>query len=164
MAAPSASPRTPQTPGTPMLTINTHTPAPRPIGGGLDDPTPTPTPRPRARRTSTASSSPRRRPATAPSTAPQLPLMVAEVADAVAILAPLVPASAGLPLVRLARMVAAKLANHGAHCAAALNPPRGSLTVDEVRARCRALLDCLPPVERHAALALVTHDVRAATR
>ena len=145
-----------------MLTINTQTPAPRRIGGGLDDPAPTP--RTQARRTPATSSSPRRRPATAPSTAPRLPLPAAEVAEAVAILAPLVPASAGLPLVRLAHMVAAKLANHGAHCAAAVNPPRGSLAVDEARARCRAILDTFGPVERHAVLALLTHDVRAATR
>ncbi|MEZ5412060.1 MAG: hypothetical protein R2761_28750 [Acidimicrobiales bacterium] len=142
-----------------MLTINTQTPAPRRIGGGLDDPTPTP--RTQARRTPATSSSPRRRPATAPSTAPQLPLPAAEVAEAVAILAPLVPASAGLPRVRLAHVVAAKLANH---CAAAVNPPRESLAVDEARARCRAILDAFGPVERHAVLALLTHDVRAVSR
>ncbi len=146
-----------------MLTIDTRTPAPRCIGGGLDDAAPTP--RPGARRTPiTAARPPRRRPTTTAPAAPELPLEAAEVPEAVAILAPLVPGSAGLPLVRLARMVAAKLAGHGAHCAATFNPPRGSLTVDEVRTRCRALLDALAPVERQAALALVTHDMREASR
>ena len=146
-----------------MLTITTQTPTPRPIGGGLDEPTPTPLPR--ARHTPTASRAPHRRTGpSSPPAAPELPLGAAEVAEAVAILAPLVPGSTGLPLARLAHMVTAKLASHGAHCAAAFNPPRGSLTVDEVRTRCRALLDALSPAERQAALALVTHDTRESIR
>lgn len=196
------------------LVIDTRAPAPRKIGGGLDDPEPTPTtsrrttrrhpttthPR-RSRRTDTAPAADTRPPTGHPALASQVeadtdsghdskdvtghrttpaPAPLADFdapADRVtghpeadeaaalrAILATLVPAGETVPTLRLAEMVATKLAHHGAHCAVALNPPRGSLNLDEVRARCRALLDSLPPVERHAVLALLTHDVRAGTR
>lgn len=79
-------------------------------------------------------------------------------------LAALVPAGDSVTTVRLARMVATKLAGHGAHCALAINPPRGSLTIDDARARCLAALDALRPVERDAVLSLLTADVREATR
>lgn len=197
------------------LVIDTRAPAPRKIGGGLDDPEPTPTTsrRPATRRHPTTTH-PRhtRRSATAPVTsdrppaghpapaptveadtdaghenqdvtghrttpAPAHPANIDAPADRVTghseadeaaavrvVLAALVPVGAAVPTLRLAEMVAAKLANHGAHCAAAVNPARGSLTVDEARARCRAILGAFGPVERHAVLALLTHDVRAATR
>lgn len=106
----------------------------------------------------------RRRTGRGPAAATPLPLAQAEAAEAVAILAPLVPSSAGLPLVRLARLAAAKLAGHGADCAAAINPPRGSLTIDDVRTRRRALFDALTVAERPAALALVTLDVQETLR
>lgn len=76
----------------------------------------------------------------------------------------LVPAGDSVTTIRLARMVATKLAGHGAHCALAVNPPRGSLTIDEARARCLAALDSLRPVERHAVLSLITAEVREVTR
>jgi len=196
------------------LVIDTRAPAPRKIGGGLDDPEPTPTTSRRVarrhpttthplhtRRKDTAPTANDRPPAGHPAPAPTVeadtqnghdnqdvtghrttpapacPAIVDAPADRLtgrpetdeaaavrAVLATLVPVGATVPTLRLAEMVAAKLACHGAHCAAALNPPRGSLTVDEARARCRAILDAFDPVERHAVLALVTHDVRAATR
>lgn len=90
------------------------------------------------------------------------------VADELAVvraeLAALVPAGDGVTTVRLARMVVTKLAGHGAHCALAINPPRGSLTIDDARTRCLAALDALRPVERHAVLSLITADIREATR
>ena len=89
---------------------------------------------------------------------------VEELASVRAVLAPLVPAGATVSTLRLAQAVAAKLAGHGPHCNAAIHPPRGAFTVDEGRARCRAVLDAFDPVERHALLALITHDVRAAAR
>lgn len=90
--------------------------------------------------------------------------VVDELAVVRAELAALVPAGDSVTTVRLARMVATKLAGHGAHCALAVNPPRGSLTIDEARARCLAALEALRPVERHAVLSLVTADVREVTR
>ncbi len=200
-----------------MLTINTRTPAPRRIGGGLDDPQP-PAPRShrgrlptpgRERRPSPGPVRPAKRPtntrpakrsdtaspakqaaaiptpeATAPPPQPAVDASTVPptittgvdlgldegqaVADELAFvraeLAALVPAGDSVTTVRLARMVAAKLAGHGAHCALAINPSRGSLTIDEARARCLAALDALRPVERHAVLSLLTADVREATR
>lgn len=191
-----------------MLTINTHTPAPRRIGGGLDDPNPRP---PQGRRGRLPTPGRERRPAPAP--APkrpshnrperlpeltpvrrpladrvpageppgdyrpptvELPVVLPSPATASAAaeelaavraeLAALVPVGDGVGALRLVRMVAAKLAGHGAHCALAINPPRGSLTLDEARARCRAVLDSLRPVERRAVLSLLVADEEEVTR
>ena len=187
------------------LVIDTRAPAPRKVGGGLDDPTSTHRPagtaraeagqatrtRPTRRRTPTARrTQPFERAYNAPghddrtqpghpepappvdreaAPAPAVGVLsdqaaVEDLATIHAALAALVPAGHTLTTPRLVQMVTAKLASHGPHCAANLNPPRGSLTVDEARAQCRAILDAFDPVERHAVLALVTHDVRAATR
>ena len=192
-----------------MLTITTRTPAPRRIGGGLDDPTPRPQqsrrgrlPVPgRERRPAASPERPTRRPTrTRPDRLPDLapakrpaanpptavrqlpdegppsvdlaavvptagdPAAADELAAVRAELAALVPVGDSVGALRLVRMVAAKLAGHGAHSALAINPPRGSLTLDEARARCRAVLDSLRPLERHAVLSLLTVDVREATR
>lgn len=188
--------------------IDTRAPAPRKVGGGLDDPEPTTTSRPRRRRTdpnrtpttgthrtSTQPPAGHRTPAAtaeadtrtghddrtptghaqpappatrpagpAPTTGAVTGAAAEEVTAVRAALAALVPVGESVSTLRLVQMVAAKLSGHGIGCAAAWHPPRGSLTLDDARARCRAVLDAFDPVERHALLALVTHDVRAATR
>lgn len=190
--------------------IDTRAPAPRKIGGGLDDPEPTTThgrrrthrpdrttpdqasaTRTPGNRTPTGYRAPagtaqadtstghndrtppgHPRPAPppippaepAPPTDPAAGHQVDELAAVRATLGRLVPVGDTVSTIRLVQMLAAKLTSHGPHCAAAINPPRGSVTVDEARDRCRAVLDALDPIERHAVLALLTHDVRAATR
>lgn len=74
-------------------------------------------------------------------------------------LAAIVPAAPAGDVHDLVCHVANKLAGHGAYCTVALHPPVGSLTLDEVRARCLALLDTLRPVERQAVLALLAADL-----
>lgn len=193
-----------------MLTITTHTPAPRRIGGGLDDPNPR---SPQGRRGRLPTPGRERRPAPAPERAPrrpthnrperlpeltpvrrphadrvsageppgdyrppnvELPVVLPSLAIAPAAadelaavraeLAALVPVGESVGALRLVGMVAAKLAGHGAHCALAINPPRGSLTLDEARARCRAVLDSLRPVERRAVISLLAADEEEVTR
>lgn len=192
------------------LVIDTRVPAPRKIGGGLDDPAPTttigrrrihrppPTDRtspgpatrpsgvrpPPGHRTAAGAAQadtgaghddqtppghpepapPSTRSADPASTATPAGQAVDELAAVRDALGELVPVGGTVTTARLVQMVAVKLSSHGPHCAAAINPPRGSLTVDEARGRCRAVLDALDPVERHAVLALLTHDIRAATR
>ena len=190
--------------------IDTRAPAPRKIGGGLDDPEPTTThgrhrihrpdrippgpassTRPPGNRTptghgpsagavqaDTGTGHGDRTPPCQPAP-PLLPIRPAEPASAIdtltgqavdelaavrVTLGALVPVGDTVSTLRLVQMVAAKLASHGPQCAAVINPPRGSITVDEARARCRAVLDVFDPVERHAVLSLLTHDVRAASR
>lgn len=123
------------------LMIDTRPPAVRRVGGGLDSP--------------------------APGGAPSRPtLAVLEVAPAVELLeavrdalAGIVPAAPTDDVVSLVRHVANKLAGHGVHCTVALHPPAGSLTLDEVRARCGELLATLRPVERRAVLAVLAADL-----
>ena len=129
------------------LVIDTRPPAVRRVGGGLDDPTP--------------DSGAPARPVLAPVPEPVLEYDGVDELEAVrAALAAIVPAApAGDVVLDLVRHVANKLAGHGAHCTAARHPPAGSLTLDEVRARCLALLDTLRPVERQAVLALLAADL-----
>lgn len=124
------------------LVIDTRPPAERRVGGGLDDPTPD-------------SGAPAR-----PVLAPVLEYDGVDELEAVrAALAAIVPAAPAGDVLDLVRHVANKLAGHGAHCTVALHPPAGSLTLDEVRARCLALLDTLRPAERQAVLALLAADL-----
>ena len=62
----------------------------------------------------------------------------------------------------LVRLVAAKLDGHGAHCAALINPPRGSLSPECVWTRCTALLSALCPAEGRIVVALLAAGVEAA--
>jgi hypothetical protein len=162
------------------LVVDTRAPAPRRVGGGLDDPDElSEIRRRRNRRTTTQPAvsdhlTPPRPPAITPHEAqPEEPETIELQRSSVVgsdelglvrqALASVVPASSSSSLVDLVRLVAAKLEGHGAHCAAVVNPPRGSLSPEEVRVRCSALLLALAPVERHAVLGLLAglDDMRA---
>lgn len=162
------------------LVINTLPAGPRKVGGGLDDPTSTAgAPSRQVRRRDHHPRPSRPTPALAPVPVAVEPEPVLEVAapvvevvaeapavvdvdelEAVRVaLAALVPAAPSGDVLGLVRHVGHKLAGHGAHCAITLHPPAGSLGVDEVRARCLALLTTLRPVERQAVLALLAADL-----
>ncbi len=103
---------------------------------------------------------PRPAPEAAPQPAPEVdehpPTELETVRAALAALVPAAPAGDVLGLVR---HVSHKLEGHGVHCTLALHPLAGSLTLDEVRARCGELLATLRPVERRAVLGLLTVDL-----
>lgn len=72
-------------------------------------------------------------------------------------LAALVPGAPSGDVHGLVRHVANKLEGHR-DCHRLIWPPAGSLTLDDVRARCSALLSTLRPVERRAVLSILTAE------
>jgi hypothetical protein len=165
-----------------MLVIDTRAPAPRRVGGGLDSPHPSAeTGRHRGRRPRRAPGTDRPAPpakVTGRGTAERLPAVlqsnVVEVTkepDTMSCelhlvrtaLAALLPVSDDVPPLVLVQLLATKLDGHGAHCAVALNPPRGSLSPDYVRARCISLLLALDPAERRIVVALLAATVEGAS-